>query len=52
MKIEINQEDILNLSNARQRIMNTLTPNYEPLKVFTIDSVINQFVKKNTLQEL
>jgi cobalamin biosynthesis Co2+ chelatase CbiK len=43
MKIEIYEEDILNLKNAINRLIKTKTPDYEPIEIFTITEIINQF---------
>jgi len=44
MKIDINQEDILNIINATHRIQETLSTDYDPIELFTLNDIISQFV--------
>jgi hypothetical protein len=47
--IKICDEDVLNLKNTINRLMginrlmDTLTPNYEALEIFTIQNIIKQY---------
>ena len=45
--VSLNEEDILNLQNARDRIFQTLDYDrnnpYEALEIFTLDSIIKRF---------
>ena len=51
MFININQEDVLNLINAAYRIKETLTTDYEPLELLTLNSIINQFIDVTPCKE-
>jgi hypothetical protein len=47
--IVLDEEDILNLENAKERILNTLyIDNYEALEVFTIQGIIKKYYSAST----
>jgi len=41
--IFISEEDIVNLKCAKKRIMDTLTPDYDALEIFTIQNIIDKY---------
>ena len=51
MKIHINQEDILNIVNAIHRIKETLSRDYEPMELFTLNDIISQFVNNTPCKQ-